>query len=358
MRICEVTLAPRIGGAETVALELADQLEALGHDVDIVALDGADRFESNRLAGVEVLRRPRWARGDRLGRLGSLRRHLRSGRYDVVLAHTYLPNLYARVASATTAVRAPVVVTLQSAVDDFARPSDRRVEGALLPWTSAVVAVSAELRRQYEAYFPHARGRVWHIPNGVAKPSLGRPVDGTRPRHFACIGRICRQKDIETALRGFAAFASGVGETVQLTIAGPDSEPAYAAEMRRLADALPGRSITFSGPLDAPFDELRVDVLVHAAEHEGHPVTLMEAGARAVPIVCADVDAVSGAVDGHCSTFSPGNWEGLASTLDQVYRSWPAARSVAARAYASVPDSAATARAYEELFLELVGGRG
>jgi hypothetical protein len=74
--------------------------------------------------------------------------------------------------------------------------------------------------------------------------------------------------------------------------------------------------------------------------------------------VCADVDAVSGAVDGHCSTFSPGNWEGLASTLDQVYRSWPAARSVAARAYASVPDSAATARAYEELFLELVGGRG
>src|SRR5437773_3803786 len=97
MRICEVVLAPAVGGAETLALELAADLRGRGHLVDVTALDPASLSTPKAIqSGLPTTAHPFWARGKKLRRLSGARRLVAGGRLAVDPAHRSLPNLYVR----------------------------------------------------------------------------------------------------------------------------------------------------------------------------------------------------------------------------------------------------------------------
>jgi amylovoran biosynthesis glycosyltransferase AmsD len=338
-----------------VALNLSASLRERGHEVDVISLDSPSGLRPDADGDIQVSTAPIWARGKRLRRLAGVHRHLRQGSYDVVLAHTFLPNLYVRAAVALGRLDVPVVVALHSGSDDFASAAGRTIERQLLSWTSAVVTVNPQLLAQYREYFSAAAGKVHVIPNGVPKSPRRMLATRTAPRAFAVIGRISRVKHIETAIRGFGAYLQHVGDGGgSLRIIGPSTDFEYAKELRRLAcDVNPG-AITFEGARRQPFESYPIDVLIHSASYEAHPVTLLEASARGIPVVCTEVSSVAGAVDWHCTTFKPNSAEQLAQALLRVRREWPKALETADRAREVVPAISEAARRYELLLEEAV----
>lgn len=358
MHVCELILAPAIGGAESNAFRLADELTGLGHAVEVVALDAPRGSRSELDRPVRVLRRPPRV-GRKLGRLAALRDHLRGARYDVVLAHTFIPNLYARAASASDARRTPVVVGLQSGGDDFASLRARALELTLMPVTAAVVAASPEVGQRYVDRFPAAAGRCSVIPNGVDKGRSPPRPSATEPTRFALVGRITPVKSIETAILGFARFAGRPGNAdCRLRIVGPDTDPAYAAELRQLAADVGGGRIVFPGPAADPFEAERVDVLIHASQHEaGASLAVLEAAARGIPVVCSDWPSIAATIGQNCATFPIGDWSELALRLAEVRADWPGALERAARAWRFVPDIRDTGRRYVDVLESVVGRR-
>lgn len=340
-----------------MALRLASRFRDLGHDVDVVALDEptGDRLES--VEQIQVVRAPPWAVGQRLRRSVGLRRHLAAHPYDIIHAQTFIPNIYARCAVAASRHRARVVTTLQSASDDHTRFDVRLTERALGRWTDAVVAVSPRLATAYSDWFPTLASRVCVIPNAMDAAQKPRVFAVDRPVTFAVVGRLTRFKNVETAIRGFAAFKRDhpTGDHI-LRIVGPDSDEIYAAELRALAKEL-GGSIQFDGAVPDPFDHLPIDVLIHASYREGHPLTLLEAAAHRIPIVCGDVEEIRDAVGGHCTTFSPSEPQELAAALATVVEDWPASLLQASAASAAVPAIEEAAEMYLQLFKGLLGAR-
>jgi len=361
VRICEFLFWPLLGGAEIHALELADDLRRRGHDVELVALQPTDAPGAETFAGdVQTLEPPIWARGRKLKRLTAARRLIMRGRYDIIHAHSFFPNLYVRAAAAISPRGMPIVATLHSGVDDFAKRVPRIVEKKLASQTAAIVVVSTKQREHYLDHFPERADRIHLIPKGVTKLPLTSRPSSPRPRDFAVIGRIVPLKRIDTAIRGFAAFASHVGDpNLRLHVIGPETDAVYANELRRIAASVPGRpTVIFHGAVWNPFEESNIDVLVHASIIEANPLAILEAAARGIPIVCTRAPTISGAIDDRCTTFAAGEEEGLRGALLDVYTNWPDAIDLAADAWLTVPDITDCATAYERLFLDLVRSNG
>jgi len=265
MRILQVLLSDRIGGAESAASSLASEWRANGHQSATVYLDA---------------NRPR-----PLSRLRHISAEIRAYRPDVILSHSALPNVYAR--AAAIGLGTPVVCVLHSAARDFDDLKIRLTERVLRVRTAAVVAVSASQVTEYRTHFPDAR--VDLIPNGVGRrfsPAGEAPPDFK----VLSIGRVVEQKDPGTWAR-IALRMHTEDERLQFTWVGPTG---MDHKLASLEDSLIGcRAVRFSGPSDDVATELRgARVLLHTAHREAHSVALLEAAASGVPIVCTrDVGA-------------------------------------------------------------------
>jgi glycosyltransferase involved in cell wall biosynthesis len=193
------------------------------------------------------------------------------------------------------------------------------------------------------------------VDKGTSPP---RPT-ATEPTRFALVGRITPVKSIETAILGFARFAGRPGNgDCQLRVVGPDTDPAYAAELRRLAADVGGGRIVFPGAAAEPFEAERIDVLIHASQHEaGASLAVLEAAARGIPVVCSDWPSIAATIGQNCATFPIGDWRELALRLAAVRDDWPGALERAARAWRFVPDIRDTGRRYVDVLESVVGRR-
>jgi colanic acid/amylovoran biosynthesis glycosyltransferase len=155
--------------------------------------------------------------------------------------------------------------------------------------------ISERAAEDVQAIVPRADPRVVHmgvrVPGSV--PVSGGDREGCR---FVCVASLIPVKDHVTLLHAFAAGA-GSGDTLELIGDGPLEAPlkALAAELG-IADR-----VTFAGLVDHDrllgrlrAGEWNVVVLASSStgsEHEGIPVSLMEAMASGVPAVATDSGA-------------------------------------------------------------------
>lgn len=299
MKILEVILRPAIGGAETLVAGLTSTWRDHGHHVDIVALDENDDQEalesSQKILGqVEVISHGISQRlPTNLRRLIGMRRQIRAGRYDVVHAHSHLPNMYARLAVLSTRPRPRVVTTLHSAstAKDYAKLIDRLTERLSLSATFGIVAVSQEALDQYTNLFPKAIGKVIVIPNGIAVTD--QPVDDLSrdPNLYLAVGRITPQKDIITLVKGFSDFIQQHETShCRLSIVGPFSDLDYLNQVRQcIEETSKPNHIQLVGPQSDTRSLMKsASVLVHAAIRENHPIVLLEAAEAGIRVVAAD----------------------------------------------------------------------
>ena len=138
------------------------------------------------------------AGGGRADRWRSLCHQVRTFRPDVVVAHSALPNVYARLAAPTGV---PVVTVLHSATDDHHNRVLRIAERVLGRRTAHVIAVSRVQAEVYLTHFPRRSPRTTVIPNGVRAelvPATARPV----ARTIGVLARVDMQKRPDPGGRG------------------------------------------------------------------------------------------------------------------------------------------------------------
>jgi glycosyltransferase involved in cell wall biosynthesis len=230
-----------------------------------------------------------------------LYRIIRAFRPDIVHTHLQAPNLYGRLMALAAGV--PVVIASEHNV--YVSKARRHVwiERLLAPRTTALVAVSEQVRRFLAVQLRVEPSAIRLVRNGVATPrpsldgvaSLRRrlalppdqPVLGT-------VASLTSKKGHAFLFKAVAALGDG-GLRCSLVLAGDGPE---RASLEALAAALGiADRVRFLGDQAQIGDLLElVDVFVLPSITEGLPLALLEAMAAGKAVVATDVGGVPEAI--------------------------------------------------------------
>jgi L-malate glycosyltransferase len=255
--------------------ETAERLREAGVAVDIL--------DESRLNGVQIL-------------LG-LRRLIRRYRPDVIHTHRQKENILGALANLTT-LRVPSVRTVHGAPEHA--PPWSKPHKMFIHWLDLfvgrylqdrVIAVSADLGRQLRETFPAHKIAV--IENGVdvdavrAQATIPADFRLAQPghKHIGIVGRLDPVKRVDVFLN-MAAELTGRELTWRLAFHvfgnGPLRE-ALEGQAKRLQI---GHMVTFHGHrTDVHTCISGLDVLLMCSDHEGMPMTILEALAMETPVI-------------------------------------------------------------------------
>lgn len=312
MRILQVLLSPRIGGAEALAdsLNLAWLLK--GAECKIHYLDPSNDGPKSRSA-----------------RFSLLSRVIREWRPDVIVGHSALPNTYARLAARGST---PVVTVLHSATDDFNNRLLRWAEHVLRPLTAGVVAVSQSQAGDYISRFGHSVP-VQVIPNGIRPEARAKLVFQDRPKTASTVARVATQKNPYLWSK-VAGILGDAGPELDLHWWGPGSVDVAPDDVFSI-EKLAGSRGRYLGPTQDPISVLASsDLLFHTADREAHSIGILEAAAVGLPVVCSSSVAKTLPTEVVAIPFSDGDANSAVEALRSVINDWPA---VAKRALNAAP---------------------
>jgi len=360
MRVLHLVGRSHRRGAEQVALELATELDRLGHDDRMAAVTAGHRGET--LTELPALVP---AAGQSVGSLlratVALRRDVRRAPVDAVLAHGAAAAL---VAGLGLPRRGPALVwqrilglaarSTTGALGAVWRLAVRRIDG--------VVALTRSMEGETRAV--GFRGPVWVIPNARRVErfaDLDRDRAGRELRHelgldpgthlVGLVGYLVEQKAPTKAIEVLAAVR-GAGVDAHLVVAGDG--PLRPAMEERAAIAGVSDSVSLLGHRDDVERLLgALDVLVLTSDDEGVPGVLIEAALAACPVVTFPVGDVAEVVDDGVTGVVLGapSVAAMATAVLDLLRTPPSRRSMAAAAARATERHAmeSVARRYDEV---------
>jgi glycosyltransferase involved in cell wall biosynthesis len=400
------TAPPVVGGVETVLGEHALLLAAAGHEVRIIAGNGARA--GRRIEAIHIplasTRHP-VIRGQRTaldagrvpasftGVLDELARSLGSATagLDLLIAHNVC-SLHFNLA---------LTAALRRLVDSGASPPliawhhDLSVTSARwalqlhpgAPWSLVReawpgvthVAVSEARRDEIARAFAIPPGAIRVVPNGIdlaAAQGLGaatrRLLSPLRlPARGAVVlvpTRLTRRKNLELAIRVLSRLREGGADARLLLTAATDPHDAgaaaYRADLRALASELgvdeavhfltghPGGRL----PPSVVSDLYRVaDLLLLPSRDEGFGLPVLEAGASRLPVVCADLPSLRGLAGEEASYFDPDAPDAEVAALVRSRLEREPASRLAARVRAEYGWARIYETAIEPLLFEVAG---
>lgn len=302
--MAQILLSERVGGAETLASELASEWAKSGVDSKTIYLDPT---------GIKV---SRWSR------LTQLRKSLSDLEPVVVLAHSFIPSVYARL---VWGLRKNVHVVLHSGGDDYARKNAKAAERILQPLGRSVIAVGEKPAEIYKKHFPRVRD-LTVIPNGVSTLFNARSKPSIHPRKIVTIARVDPVKRPD------------IWEEVSFLLAEhfPDMEFEWWGPLSGTPEldnkVLNPRSSNakYMGSSDnVPHVLSQCDILLHTSDYEASGLALLEAAASGIPVVYAD--SVAPPSDGPIWdwAFSVGSAAECAKTLRELIANWATSSKVA-----------------------------
>ena len=211
---------------------------------------------------------------------------------DVVHAHSAMAGLVVRMTRAHLDV--PVLYTVHGFGFKPQVPWVRRqmaslAERALARWTTQMVCVSQH-ERELAYQLPIAHERVHVIPNGIAH--LKAPLDTAWHDipHLIMVARMKSPKRHDVLLHALAQVRDKLGHELHVTFVGDGpfrSQYVAQAEQLGLHKVTWAGEITHVAPLLAEHD-----VLVLLSDHEGMPITVLEAMRAGLTIVASDLPGI------------------------------------------------------------------
>lgn len=375
---------PWVGGTERQAHTLARALAKSGVGIEIVTgrwfrgtrrretLDGIPVFRNQTLwefGGIKGLRKfgGYLYIASLLWYLGRRRKH-----YDIIHVHglsyhTFAAVLAARWFDKTTITK---LANSGSASDVEKMRQDRQLAGARFMLATALrcdrfVALNQTIVEELvEAGVP--RSRIVRVSNGVdlddVEPQYRTTVH--RPPRVIFVGRLHRQKGLETLLRALRILLDSRDvDGVRLVVVGDGPERGTLEQLSRSLAI--DEIIDFVGIADDVAPYLRdADVFVLPSHAEGLSNALLEAMAVGLPVIVSNVPGNADVVE-HGRTglvFEVGNASELAASLVRVLHDDDLRNRLGMAARGSVDDSYSldeVAGRYIELYDELLDlGRG
>ena len=313
------------GGAERIAVAMANHWSAVGHQVTLITLDKPDNDiykvsgQVNRI-GLDLMHdspNAIYALYSNIRRLTALRRSIRNSHPDVVVSlvvHTNILTLLACrglgldvVVCEHTDPRHQDIGRLWSRLRRIAYPRCR----ALTVLTNGVVDFARTLVGTKPIYV---------LPNPVLVETVQAPQrSGDGNRYVVAMGRLAWAKGFERLIEAFSTIASK-NENWRLKILGegPDREMLE----RRIKELNLLDQVELTGWIADPYDELRnSDLCVMSSRFEGFPMVLLEAMACRLPVVSFDCESGPAEIirDGIDGILVPANdIEKLATAMDRL----------------------------------------
>lgn len=281
-RVAHVVSSLGVGGAERLVVDLSQAQRRCGLEVAILDLgpDEGELADIARAADVEVIRVGRHR--SRLGRLAALARRLVARPAQAV--HVHNPGALRAVLPLLPFAGGPVLYT-RHGPSPYGTEKWRALHRVARSFVHRITFVTEDARRAFQA----AHGTDWPdavIRNGVPV-SHAPPIRtlGLRLR-LGAVGRLVELKQQRLILDAVSALPPALRARVEIHLFGDGPERDELA--RRAATA--GVPVAFHGTvLDREVIYAHVDVLVVSSRTEGLSMAILEAMARAVPVIATDV---------------------------------------------------------------------
>jgi glycosyltransferase involved in cell wall biosynthesis len=288
MKIVHAVYSLEMGGAEVLVGQLCRIQRAQGHEPSVVA------YSKLGVIG-ETLR----AEGFSITVLGEAHPLITMKRYfamftasppDVVHCHNVAPTIHAAFSARLAGVARVISTRHRFELFPYDRANEAKynVMGWFCDWVVGICEVTCiNIRSGPLAW----KDNVVRVYNGAAKIERER-LEGTLKRGFTLVyvGRLVREKDIETLIRSVVLAKERVAEIVCWIV----GDGSVRAELEALTQALGlEKDICFWGQQKdvAPFLST-ADLFVMSSISEGLPMSLLQAMSVGLPAVLTDVDGM------------------------------------------------------------------
>ena len=362
-RVLQVLHTLEVGGAERVALSLAESLSKR-FEFRFACLDGLGPLEDQlRELGIQadlIGRRP----GFDTRAIASMRGLMRQFQPDVVHAHQTTPFVYTL--AARFGQNTPILLTEHGRFHPDVRSWKRALFHRLaMRRRDMAVAVGEAVAKALVEMEGIADNRVRVVYNGIELERFAALDSARRKRARAELGiddesfvvltaaRLDSIKDHKTALRAISE-ANQNGANILFLVAGEG--PERSALEQEIATLELGDAVRLLGTVDDVPALLRVsDVALLSSLSEGIPLFLIEAMAASVPVVASVVGGIPEVVrDGEEGFLVPaGSPQGFASALLKLRSGegiWQRMSAAGPRRAAAMFSIEAMAGSYADLF--------
>ena len=297
MRILHLIGSRGFYGAESMLLALAAAQRDMGcaQQVAVIVKTGNTPSTLASLARVGGLDAVEFSSGSRAdwGLAWRLRRHIQTGRFDVVHTHGYKADVLGYLAARSAGV--PLLATAHSWTEGGGM---LRLYARLDRWLLLRFPLVAAVSESVAAQLGGARANVRSVPNGVDVERFRSPGKFPASSGVEAVvgmsGRLVPDKGFQFLLRAAQAILLVKPKTTFVIYGdGP-----YQAELETLAAALGiAARVQFAGhQADMAAVLKSLDVFVLPSLREGMPMALLEAMAAGVAVVATPVGGVRRAV--------------------------------------------------------------
>jgi glycosyltransferase involved in cell wall biosynthesis len=329
-------------GAGRHVVDLTEGLLARGHEVhllysplrcDRVFVAGLDHLKTKRNFHSLPVSIQRYPSTSDLLVIAKLRRYLRTcGPFDLVHCHSTKAGLIGRAGLIGLSVKRLYTphgfLSMDPATGPVTAGIASRLEKVLAKLAAGVAVVSREEYAHAVAIgIPH--GRLCLIPNGV----VPAPIDNLENQRFSsrrdwgleegevCIGfvgRLTPVKAPEVMLNSFAAFRRRCRAPARLVMIGDG--PLSAALRRQAANLNLEGNVLWLGARDARPLMPGFDIFALTSKSEGHPLVVLEAMTRGLPIVATRVGGIADTVRSGVNGFigPVGDEDSIANALQKL----------------------------------------
>ena len=282
-----------VGGAQTHVIELCRSLRGQVRFSAVIGGEAGSFLEQSlRDLGVPTLAMPALRNSLNplrlLAAVQALRRHMRNDPPHMLHAHSAVAGVVARLAGKLAGT--PVVYTVHGfgfkpQAPGLVRANAFAAEAVLAAWTTRMVCVS-EYERTLAARLPMDPQRASVVPNAIADvPERARHEGAAR---VVMVARMAPPKRHDLLLQALALMPRGRCPDVTFLGDGPQ-RPVLEQQARQLAWS----QVRFAGDVtDVPAQLAEHGVFVLLSDHEGLPMSILEAMRAGLAIVASRLPGI------------------------------------------------------------------